>query len=95
MRNSKNLFFHIYNTSNTDRDTLEELETVIQPDIDGGTDGGCLTIESVGNHQEVVRSNAEEFPVICPGRGQSLVHLKQLKGRDRGRETIQQEAENM
>lgn len=71
-------------TTNTDRDALEGLEAAVQPDVDGGADGSGLTIEGVGDHQEVVWSNGEELPVVCPGRGQSLVHLKQLNRWDRG-----------
>lgn len=41
--------------SSTDRDALEELEASVQPDVDGGADGGGPTVEGVGDHQEVVR----------------------------------------
>lgn len=66
--------------TDTDRDALEGLEAAIQPDVDGGADGGGPTIEGVGDHEEVVRSDREELPVVRPGRGQSLIHLKQLEG---------------
>lgn len=68
---------------NTDRNALEELEAAIQPDVDGGADGSDLPIEGVGNNQEVVCSNGEKLPVICPRSGQGLVYLKQLKGWER------------
>lgn len=69
----------------THQDFLEGLETSVQPDIDSGADDGRLTIEGVGNRQEVVWPNCEELPVVRSGRGQSLVHLKQLMGRVGGR----------
>lgn len=62
----------------SDRDVLERLESAIHPDVDGGADGGGLTVKSVGYNQEVVRSNGEELPVIRSGCGQTLVHLKHL-----------------
>ena len=34
----------------TDRDILEGLEGAFQPDIDGGANGGGLTIEGVRHH---------------------------------------------
>lgn len=63
----------------TNRDVLEGLETPVQPDVDGGADGGGPTVKAVCHHQEMIRSDGEELPVVRAGRGQSLVGLKQLE----------------
>lgn len=73
-------------TAQTDRNALEVLEAAIQPDVDAGADHGGPTVEGVGYHQEVVRSNREELPVISSGRGQSLVHLEELNRCDEDKE---------
>lgn len=49
---------------NTDRDVLVAPETPVQPDVDGGADGGVLTVEGVRHHQEMIRADGEELPVI-------------------------------
>lgn len=78
----------------TDRDVLERLEAAIHPDVDGGADGGGLTVKGVGYNQEVVRSHGEELPVIRSGCGQSLVHFKHLTGRKEGQEESGDRKEN-
>lgn len=73
-------------TAQTDRNALEVLEAAVQPDVDAGADCSGPTVEGVGYHQEVVRSNGEELPVISSGRGQSLVHLEELNRCDEDKE---------
>lgn len=62
--------------TDTDQDLLEGLEASVQPNIHGGVEDRGLTVKGVSHHQEVIRSNSEELPVISARRGQCLVHLK-------------------
>lgn len=57
---------------------LEHLEASIYPNVDDWIDRGGRSIKGVRDHQEMVRPDREELPVVGPGGRQRLVNLKSL-----------------
>lgn len=57
---------------------LERLKASIDPNVDDGVDRSGDAVEGIGDHQEMVRSNSEELPVVGSRCRQQLVNLKGL-----------------
>lgn len=57
---------------------LKHLEASIDPNVDDRINRGCHSIKSICDHQEMVRSDCEELPVVRPWGPQHLVDLKRL-----------------
>lgn len=73
---SQEVQLHTY--SATYLDCLEHLEASVYPNIDDRVHRCGHSIEGIRNHQEMVRPNCEELPVVGPSGLKQLVDLKGL-----------------
>lgn len=59
-------------------DCLEHLEASIYPNVDDWVYKSGHSIKGICDHQEMVRSDCEELPIVGPWGWQHLVNLKRL-----------------